>query len=234
MKAFQQQNNIQPTGILTPRTRSALNGGVRVPRRGRPRPRARRRSASIVNMERWRWMPEHLGELHIQDNLPEFMARVFKKGQMIHSAKIIIGKVETPTAVFSANMRTVVFHPEWGVPDSIKVKELAPYLSGGGGGFFFFWRRRHLDPRPPADARGLQRPDGERLIGGLGPGRHPPLHVHPVGGAAQRAGRRQVPVPQQARHLHARHTAARAVRAAAGACSATAACACRIPGGWPS
>jgi murein L,D-transpeptidase YcbB/YkuD len=66
------------------------------------------------------------------------MARVVKKGEVIHTARIVIGKVDTPTAVFSANMKTVVFHPEWGVPDSIKVKELAPYLSGGGGGFFFF------------------------------------------------------------------------------------------------
>ena len=79
-------------------------------------------------------MPEHLGEMHIWDNIPEFMTRVFKKGQVIHTAKIIVGKPETPTAVFSASMKFLVFHPEWGVPDSIKVKELAPYLSGGGGG----------------------------------------------------------------------------------------------------
>ena len=93
----------------------------------------------IVNMERWRWMPEHLGEFHIEDNLPEFMTRVYKKGQVIHSAKIVVGKPETRTVVFSANMRFIVFHPEWGVPDSIKVKELAPYLSGGGGGGFLFF-----------------------------------------------------------------------------------------------
>ena len=43
----------------------------------------------LVNMERWRWMPEHLGEFHIEDNLPEFMARVYKKGQVIHSARIV-------------------------------------------------------------------------------------------------------------------------------------------------
>ena len=137
VKAFQQKNNIQSTGILTPRTRSALNGGIKPERAAAPAGTETQRL--IVNMERWRWMPEHLGELHIQDNVPEFMARVFKKGQLIHSARIVVGKVETPTAVFSANMRTIVFHPEWGVPDSIKVKELAPYLSGGGGGGFLFF-----------------------------------------------------------------------------------------------
>jgi murein L,D-transpeptidase YcbB/YkuD len=137
VKAFQQQNQIQATGILTPRTRSALNAGVKPDKPAAPAGSEVQRL--IVNMERWRWMPEHLGELHVEDNLPEFMARVFKKGQVIHSARIVVGKVDTPTAVFTANMRTVVFHPEWGVPDSIKMKELAPYLSGGGGGGFLFF-----------------------------------------------------------------------------------------------
>jgi murein L,D-transpeptidase YcbB/YkuD len=141
VRSFQQQNNIQASGILTPRTRSALNGSVKPERAERPAapPVGSEAQRIIVNMERWRWMPEHMGELHVQDNIPEFTARVFKKGQLIHSARIVVGKVDTPTAVFSANMRTIVFHPEWGVPDSIKMKELAPYLSGGGGGGFLFF-----------------------------------------------------------------------------------------------
>ena len=140
VRAFQQQNNIQASGILTPRTRSALNGGVKPETSEKIAvPVGSEAQRIIVNMERWRWMPEHMGELHVQDNLPEFMMRMVKKGQVIHSAKIVVGKVDTPTALFSANMRFVVFHPEWGVPDSIKVKELAPYLSGGGGGGFLFF-----------------------------------------------------------------------------------------------
>ena len=138
LRAFQGQNNIQTTGMLTPRTRigtqrrsQAAAGGAKPAFAGSDVQRL------IANMERWRWMPENPGEMHIWDNIPEFMTRVVKKGQLIHSAKIIVGKPETPTAVFSANLKFLVFHPEWGVPDSIKVKELAPYLSGGGGFFFF-------------------------------------------------------------------------------------------------
>ncbi len=140
VKAFQQQSNIQASGILTPRTRSALNAGVKQPERAAAAaPVGSDAQRIIVNMERWRWVPEHLGEFHIEDNIPEFMTRVYKKGQVIHSAKIVVGKPDTRTVIFSANMRFIVFHPEWGVPNSIKVKELAPYLSGGGGGGFFFF-----------------------------------------------------------------------------------------------
>jgi murein L,D-transpeptidase YcbB/YkuD len=90
-------------------------------------------------MERWRWMPEDMGELYVWDNIPEFTSRVVKKGRLIHSAKIVVGKPETPTVAFSADMKFIVFHPEWGVPDSIKVKELLPYMRPSGGDFFGFF-----------------------------------------------------------------------------------------------
>jgi len=137
VRAFQQQNGIQPTGQLTPRTRSRLNG---------PAPEAKPALAGtevqrlLVNMERWRWMPEDMGEFHVWDNVPEFQTRIVKAGQTVHSAKIIVGKPETKTVVFTASMRFVIFGPEWGVPDSIKVKELLPYLrpTGGSGIFGMF------------------------------------------------------------------------------------------------
>jgi murein L,D-transpeptidase YcbB/YkuD len=138
LKTFQGRNNIQTSGLLTPRTRSALNAGVPNDKpQAKPVLAGSEAQRLIANMERWRWMPEELGETHIWDNIPEFIARVYKRGQVIHTAKIIVGKPNTPTAVFSAPMKFLVFHPEWGVPDSIKLKEIAPYLSGGGGFFFF-------------------------------------------------------------------------------------------------
>ena len=70
VKAFQQQNNIQATGILTPRTRSALNAGVKPDKPAAAAPAGSDVQRLIVNMERWRWVPEHLGEFHIEDNLP--------------------------------------------------------------------------------------------------------------------------------------------------------------------
>ena len=78
VKDFQQKNNIQPTGMLTSRTRSALNGAEA--------PTAAFGSdvqRIVVNMERWRWMPEDLGDFYVWDNVPEFQSRVVKRGQTI-------------------------------------------------------------------------------------------------------------------------------------------------------
>jgi L,D-transpeptidase YcbB len=131
--AFQRQKGIRPDGVISPRTRAALNGGRARP--AEPSPSADMQHI-IANMERWRWLPEDLGKLYVWDNVPEFMTRVVKSGRTIHQAKIIVGKPETQTVMFSANMRYVVFGPEWGVPDSIKIKEILPYLRPGGYGLF--------------------------------------------------------------------------------------------------
>src|SRR6185312_2253467 len=101
VKAFQQKNAIQPTGRLTPRTVAALNGGAveqHKPAFGTEVQRL------IVNMERWRWLPEDLSSFYVWDNIPEFQLRVVKKGQVIHQAKIVVGKVENQTVIFSAPM----------------------------------------------------------------------------------------------------------------------------------
>ena len=85
----------------------------------------------LANMERWRWLPQDLGALHIWNNLPEFMTRVVKHGKTIYEERIIIGQPDTQTPVFSNKMRQVVFQPEWGVPPSIKVNDLLPKLQAG-------------------------------------------------------------------------------------------------------
>jgi murein L,D-transpeptidase YcbB/YkuD len=131
--AFQRQKGIRPAdGVVSSRTRAALNGGAR-PAEINPASDLQR---IIANMERWRWLPEDLGKLYVWDNVPEFTTRVVKNGRLLHQAKIIVGKPDTQTVMFSANMRYVVFGPEWGVPDSIKLKEILPYLRPGGYGIF--------------------------------------------------------------------------------------------------
>ncbi len=85
----------------------------------------------LVNLERWRWMPEKLGTTHIWNNLPEFLSRVIVDDQVIHEERIIVGTPATQTPVFSDVMSHVIFQPEWGVPESIKIRQLLPRLKAG-------------------------------------------------------------------------------------------------------
>jgi len=86
----------------------------------------------LINMERWRWMPADLGTVYVQDNVPEFMMYVVKNGKTIHSDKIVVGQRNYATPIFSADMQTIVFNPEWTVPPTIVRENLLPNLRSGG------------------------------------------------------------------------------------------------------
>jgi murein L,D-transpeptidase YcbB/YkuD len=82
----------------------------------------------IINMERWRWMPEDLGPLYVWLNTPEFMLYVVKDGKTVFSDKTLVGTIGNPTPVFSADMETVVFNPDWTAPPSVLEQKLLPAL----------------------------------------------------------------------------------------------------------
>ena len=86
-------------------------------------------------MERWRWLPHDLGAFYVTVNIPEFMLRVVEDGKPIHSTRVVVGKPDKQTPIFSDEMEEIVFNPYWNVPNSIKNEEIAPYM-GQGGGFF--------------------------------------------------------------------------------------------------
>ena len=89
----------------------------------------------IVNMERWRWMPENLSSLYVWLNIPSYIVHVVKDGKTIHTDKIVVGELKYATPVFSADLKSIVFNPEWTVPPTIVRENLLPNLRGGGGLF---------------------------------------------------------------------------------------------------
>jgi murein L,D-transpeptidase YcbB/YkuD len=82
----------------------------------------------IVNMERWRWMPSSLGAYYVWNNVPAFTTRVVKDGKSIYVEKSIVGQVKYATPIFSAHMSSIVFNPDWTVPDTIMIEDLQPRL----------------------------------------------------------------------------------------------------------
>lgn len=141
IKTFQGENDLSQDGVVGTQTRAAFNGGNVVVSE----------EMLIANMEMWRWMPEDLGNVHVIAAIPEFRVSVFKSGREIHAERIIAGKTDKQTPVFSDEMETIVFHPFWGVPNSIKVNELLPTLARGGdlsrNGLRLQKNGRDVDPR---------------------------------------------------------------------------------------
>jgi L,D-transpeptidase YcbB len=86
-----------------------------------------------ANMEMWRWMNEDMGDMHVLNNIPEFMQYVYKDGKVIRTEKIVAGMLDKPSSIFSRPLKYVVLRPQWRVPESIKVNELWPSLLRGGG-----------------------------------------------------------------------------------------------------
>jgi murein L,D-transpeptidase YcbB/YkuD len=172
VKTFQRERGIAANGKVGRETLSALNdekSGT-----------AARVAEVISNMERWRWLPRDLGELHVIVNVADFHLDVMKDGQSIHHARVIVGKPSNPTPIFSEAMRYVVVNPYWNVPYSIVKKEMIGKAQSTAGGALASgaWEvevgRHRVDPTTvdwsTVDASKVtirQRPGGGNALGNI-------------------------------------------------------------------
>jgi murein L,D-transpeptidase YcbB/YkuD len=117
----------------------------------------------IANMERWRWMPREMGANRIEVNIPDFTATLVQNGEVVAHHKVIVGKPDTPTPVFSNAIKFLIVNPYWNVPPSIVRKEMLPlaeqdptYLSRMG--FEVYMQHGRLVVRqPPGERNALGR-----------------------------------------------------------------------------
>ena len=79
-------------------------------------------------MERWRWMPEELGRVHVLVNSASFMLHVIKDDKTIYTDKTLVGTIGYATPVFSAPMKTIVFNPDWNAPETVVKESILPML----------------------------------------------------------------------------------------------------------
>ena len=85
----------------------------------------------VINMERWRWMPEDLGKLYVWNNSPEYMLYVVKDGKPIFADRTLVGTLAYATPVFTNDMKTIVFNPDWNAPQTVVTENLLPPLRDG-------------------------------------------------------------------------------------------------------
>ena len=148
---FQRDNGLAPSGVLTPRTVALLSGGE---------PRRLEREI-IANMERWRWMPRDLGADRIEVDVADFTLALYRDNVVVHRARVVVGKPENPTPVFSNAMKFIVVNPSWYIPPSILKNEILPKLAADPGylqrlGYEMTVKRGQVSVRqPPGDRNAL-------------------------------------------------------------------------------
>ena len=117
VRSFQLRHGLEAQGLIGKQTIFALN----VP----PAERARQ---IMLNMERWRWMPEDLGNHHFVVNLAAFELTEVESDELVDRMDVVVGAVATQTPEFSEDMQYVEINPTWTVPYSIATREMLPKL----------------------------------------------------------------------------------------------------------
>ena len=117
-----------------------------------------------LNLERWRWIPPHLGSRYVYVNVPAFELHAVENGEEAMSMAVVVGEEyqDNATPVFSDTMEYVVFNPYWNVPETIASSEILPdarddldYLSENGYEIAAGWHEGADVVSPDRDALDL-------------------------------------------------------------------------------
>lgn len=112
---FQHRHTLHEDGALGPNTLEALNVPVE------------ERIASLrLNLDRWRWLPNDLGEKFLLVNVAGFELEVVEQDSVIESMNVVVGKTANRTPIFQDTLEYMVVNPYWNVPASIAEEEILP------------------------------------------------------------------------------------------------------------
>ncbi len=95
----------------------------------------KQRARLLINMERWRWMPEKMqgdNNIFVWANVPELKVRIVKDGKTVFYERVIAGLRSKQSPMFSDKMEWIEFNPTWFIPNSIKVADILPSLRRKG------------------------------------------------------------------------------------------------------
>ncbi|MES3628608.1 MAG: L,D-transpeptidase family protein [Longimonas sp.] len=115
VRAFQQRHGLTADGRVGPATRAALNVPVET-----------RINQLVVNLERWRWLPNDLGRRYVLVNIASFDLQVVEEGETVLEMPVVVGRSYRQTPVFSDEISYLVLSPYWHVPHSIATRDKLP------------------------------------------------------------------------------------------------------------
>jgi murein L,D-transpeptidase YcbB/YkuD len=120
VKLFQERHRLAVDGAIGRATLDALNVGA-----------AARADQIRVNLERARWVVGGLSDSFVLVNLPAFKAYLIRDRTNIWETRTQIGREARQTPTFRADMRYLVFNPDWTVPPTILAQDVLAGMRAG-------------------------------------------------------------------------------------------------------
>lgn len=117
VKRFQQRHSIEADGAVGAATLRELNHTVE-----------ERLAELKLNLDRWRWLPNQLGERFVMVNIAGFEMEVVDQGRAVQTMNVVVGRLDRQTPVFADSVQHVVVNPYWNVPNGIFEKDVRPAM----------------------------------------------------------------------------------------------------------
>jgi len=117
VKRFKIRHGLKPNSIIDRRTRLEFN---RSPMYYVKKIR--------LNLDRIKWSNRKEEKVRIELNIPSFRLYLYDGNELVTTMRVVTGKPNHPTPVFSDIMTTIVVNPYWRIPESIVKKEMIKHL----------------------------------------------------------------------------------------------------------
>ncbi len=120
VKRFQDRHRLTADGTIGKATLDAMNVTP-----------AARVDEIRVNLERARWVLGGLSDTFLLVNLPAFKAYLIRSGKNVWETRAQVGRAGRQTPSFRADMRYIVFNPDWTVPPTILAQDVLGAMRKG-------------------------------------------------------------------------------------------------------
>ncbi len=129
VKQFQTQNRLKSDGIIGAATIRTLNISA-----------SERTNQLLLSLERWRWLPDNLGDKHVRVNIPSFELTAYEGKNVALTMPVVVGKKKYQTPLMDTIATDITFNPYWYIPESITRSKVIPALHKNPN---LFYRRNY-------------------------------------------------------------------------------------------